>query len=145
MQTLPPEGVPIFSPNTQAESTALRAIRPARSAHPNGPLACALRFSGLSPTAFPFSTYFAIAGMTNQSRCALSTFWNSMALTSRPSPIEERKQHLASLLRFFLPPGITLSPIFRVSGRTIYNHACALGSEGIVSKRLGSPYTFWSH
>ena len=57
----------------------------------------------------------------------------------RPSPIEERKQHLASLLRF-LPPGITLSPIYKDDGRTIYNHACALGSEGIVSKRLGSPY-----
>lgn len=57
----------------------------------------------------------------------------------RPSPIEERKQHLAALLRF-LPPGITLSPIYKDDGRTIYNHACALGCEGIVSKRLGSPY-----
>jgi len=25
-------------------------------------------------------------------------------------------------------------------GATIYNHACALGCEGIVSKRLGSSY-----
>ena len=26
------------------------------------------------------------------------------------------------------------------TGATIYKHACALGCEGIVSKRLGSPY-----
>ena len=25
-------------------------------------------------------------------------------------------------------------------GSTIFKHACALGCEGIVSKRLGSPY-----
>lgn len=25
-------------------------------------------------------------------------------------------------------------------GTSIYKHACALGGEGIVSKRLGSPY-----
>ena len=26
------------------------------------------------------------------------------------------------------------------AGATVYKHACALGCEGIVSKRLGSPY-----
>jgi ATP-dependent DNA ligase len=29
---------------------------------------------------------------------------------------------------------------FEADGETIYRHACALGCEGIVSKRLGSPY-----
>jgi len=57
----------------------------------------------------------------------------------RPSPIEERKQHLAWILR--LPhPGIALSATYNDDGMVIYEHACALGCEGIVSKRLGSPY-----
>jgi len=57
----------------------------------------------------------------------------------RPSSIEERKQHLAWILR--LPhPGIALSATYNDDGMVIYEHACALGCEGIVSKRLGSPY-----
>jgi bifunctional non-homologous end joining protein LigD len=35
---------------------------------------------------------------------------------------------------------IALNEAFRGDGATIYKHACALGCEGIVSKRLGSPY-----
>jgi hypothetical protein len=31
-------------------------------------------------------------------------------------------------------------PIMRGDSGAIYKHACALGCEGIVSKRLGSPY-----
>jgi bifunctional non-homologous end joining protein LigD len=57
----------------------------------------------------------------------------------RPEPIEERKRRLAGLLR--LPhEGIALNETYREDGATIFKHACALGCEGIVSKRLGSPY-----
>jgi bifunctional non-homologous end joining protein LigD len=49
----------------------------------------------------------------------------------RREPIEERKAELAKLLRR-PPDGIALN--------VIYRHACGLGCEGIVSKRLGSPY-----
>jgi bifunctional non-homologous end joining protein LigD len=57
----------------------------------------------------------------------------------RREPIEERKRRLAGLLR--LPhEGIALNETFREDGVTIFKHACALGCEGIVSKRLGSPY-----
>ena len=35
---------------------------------------------------------------------------------------------------------ITLNDHYEVDGAIIYKHACALGCEGIVSKRLGSPY-----
>ena len=31
---------------------------------------------------------------------------------------------------------------YDVEGTIVYHHACALGCEGIVSKRLGSPYRF---
>jgi bifunctional non-homologous end joining protein LigD len=56
----------------------------------------------------------------------------------RPQPIEERKRRLAELLR--LPhEGIALNEHFDGDGSIIYKHACALGCEGIVSKRLGSP------
>ena len=48
----------------------------------------------------------------------------------RGEPIEDRKRRLAGLLR--LPHD--------GDGAMIYKHACVLGCEGIVSKRLGSPY-----
>ena len=57
----------------------------------------------------------------------------------RREPIEDRKRRLAGLLR--LPhDGIALNQHFKGDGANIYKHACALGCEGIVSKRLGSPY-----
>ena len=57
----------------------------------------------------------------------------------RREPIEDRKRRLAGLLR--LPhDGIALNEAFGGEGAVIYKHACALGCEGIVSKRLGTPY-----
>jgi bifunctional non-homologous end joining protein LigD len=57
----------------------------------------------------------------------------------RREPIEDRKRRLSGLLR--LPhDGIALNEAFSGEGAVIYKHACALGCEGIVSKRLGSPY-----
>jgi bifunctional non-homologous end joining protein LigD len=57
----------------------------------------------------------------------------------RREPIEDRKRRLAGLLRL-LHDGITVNEHFGGDGTVIYKHACALGCEGIVSKRLGSPY-----
>jgi bifunctional non-homologous end joining protein LigD len=57
----------------------------------------------------------------------------------RREPIEDRKRRLSGLLR--LPhEGIAINEHFSGEGAIIYKHACALGCEGIVSKRLGSPY-----
>ncbi len=57
----------------------------------------------------------------------------------RRKPIEDRKRRLAGLLR--LPhDGIAINEHFGGDGAIIYQHACALGCEGIVSKRLDSPY-----
>jgi bifunctional non-homologous end joining protein LigD len=57
----------------------------------------------------------------------------------RQLPIETRKRTLASLLRG-AHSGIALNKHFEGEGATIYKHACGLGCEGIVSKRLGTPY-----
>jgi bifunctional non-homologous end joining protein LigD len=57
----------------------------------------------------------------------------------RQSPLEMRKRALAELLRH-KSDGIVLNTYFEGDGAAIYKHACALGCEGIVSKRLGSPY-----
>ena len=57
----------------------------------------------------------------------------------RSSAIEDRKRTLARLLRRS-SPGIVLNEHFNGDGAVVYRHACALGCEGIVSKRLGSPY-----
>jgi bifunctional non-homologous end joining protein LigD len=57
----------------------------------------------------------------------------------RGEPIEDRKRRLAGLLR--LPrEGIALNEAFTGDSAAIYTHACALGCEGIVSKRLSSLY-----
>ena len=57
----------------------------------------------------------------------------------RRMPIEERKGILAKLLSH-PPEGIAFNQHYDGDGAIIYKHACALGCEGIVSKRLGSPY-----
>jgi ATP-dependent DNA ligase len=57
----------------------------------------------------------------------------------RGSPIEYRKRKLAKLVRG-PHPGIVLNEFFEGDGDILFEHACKLGCEGIVSKRLGSPY-----
>ena len=54
-------------------------------------------------------------------------------------PIEHRKSKLAKLARG-PHPGIVLNEFFEGDGDILFKHACKLGCEGIVSKRLGSPY-----
>ncbi len=57
----------------------------------------------------------------------------------RRKPIEDRKAKLARLIRT-LRPGIALNEHYTGHGEIVFEHACKLGCEGIVSKRLGSPY-----
>ena len=57
----------------------------------------------------------------------------------RRTPIETRKATLRSLLRG-KQAGIVFNAHFIADGAIVYRQACALGCEGIVSKRLGSPY-----
>jgi ATP-dependent DNA ligase len=57
----------------------------------------------------------------------------------RRSSIEYRKRKLAKLLR--RPElGVVLNKHYEGDGEIIFKHACKLGCEGIVSKRLGSLY-----
>jgi bifunctional non-homologous end joining protein LigD len=56
----------------------------------------------------------------------------------RDAPIETRKATLASLLR--KSAALRLSEHIAADGPQVFAHACLLGAEGIVSKRLGSPY-----
>jgi len=57
----------------------------------------------------------------------------------RQQPLERRKSALAELLRE-AGDGIAFNRHFAADGVVVFKHACALGCEGIVSKRLGSPY-----
>jgi bifunctional non-homologous end joining protein LigD len=57
----------------------------------------------------------------------------------RHQPIENRKSLLAELLRD-AHPGIVLNQHFEEDGANVFQEACKLGCEGIVSKRLGSRY-----
>ena len=57
----------------------------------------------------------------------------------RRQPLTERKAALATLLRK-AKPGIRYSEHLSGDGRNIFEHACKLGLEGIVSKRINAPY-----
>ncbi len=57
----------------------------------------------------------------------------------RRTPIEQRKAKLAKLVRGPYP-GIVLNEHYDGDGEIVFKHACKLGCEGIVSKRLGSSY-----
>jgi hypothetical protein len=51
-------------------------------------------------------------------------------------PIEHRKRTLAKTVRG-PHPGIVLNAHYEGDGETVFEHACKLGCDGIVSKRLG--------
>ena len=58
----------------------------------------------------------------------------------RREPIEVRKATLASILRKSRP-GVRLNEhLEHPEGDVVFQHACKMGLEGIVSKRLGSHY-----
>jgi ATP-dependent DNA ligase len=57
----------------------------------------------------------------------------------RPRPLGERKARLAKLLGR-KTVGIIFNEHTDEDGATVFRHACMLGLEGIVSKRLSKPY-----
>jgi bifunctional non-homologous end joining protein LigD len=57
----------------------------------------------------------------------------------RREPLLTRKSTLLSLLRG-TPHGIVYNEHMEGDGAMIFRHACRLGCEGIVSKRVDSPY-----
>jgi len=57
----------------------------------------------------------------------------------RGEPIEKRKEFLAKLLSGS-QPNLVFNESFKEDGAIVFREACKLGCEGIVSKRLGSPY-----
>jgi bifunctional non-homologous end joining protein LigD len=57
----------------------------------------------------------------------------------RREPLQTRKATLASLLRGSLP-GLRLNEHLAHDCESVFRHACKMGLEGIVSKRLGSRY-----
>ena len=57
----------------------------------------------------------------------------------RRRPLEERRDHLTGLLARS-PPAIVMSQAIEGDGERVFEHACRLGCEGIISKRRGSTY-----
>jgi bifunctional non-homologous end joining protein LigD len=57
----------------------------------------------------------------------------------RGQPIEKRKRALARLLKKS-GSHIVINEHFEADGATVYREACRLRCEGIMSKKLGSPY-----
>jgi ATP-dependent DNA ligase len=61
-------------------------------------------------------------------------------LDMRSQTLEERKGTLEHLLRKVAAPGIQFNEHLLGDGETIFQHACKLGFEGIVSKHRKHPY-----
>jgi bifunctional non-homologous end joining protein LigD len=57
----------------------------------------------------------------------------------RPLPLADRKAKLAKLLARSRT-GIVFNEHTDQDGATVFRHACKMGLEGIVSKRLAAPY-----
>ena len=57
----------------------------------------------------------------------------------RDEPLERRKQRLAKMLACG-GEAITYNEHLNQDGPVVFEHACRLGLEGIVSKRLDAPY-----
>jgi bifunctional non-homologous end joining protein LigD len=62
------------------------------------------------------------------------------AIDLRPDPLEERRGTLQYLLRKVTEPGVQLNEHIVGDGATVFEHACRLGLEGIVSKHRERPY-----
>jgi bifunctional non-homologous end joining protein LigD len=56
----------------------------------------------------------------------------------RKLPLVERKSHLKKLIA---KTGVQFSESFEIDGREMFEHACAVGLEGVVSKIRDSRYT----
>jgi bifunctional non-homologous end joining protein LigD len=58
----------------------------------------------------------------------------------RREPLENRKRELGKLLRWSAEIGLQFNEHIAEPGDVVFRHACKMGLEGIVSKRLGSRY-----
>jgi bifunctional non-homologous end joining protein LigD len=62
----------------------------------------------------------------------------------RQLPLIDRKQTLYKLIRN-CKAGMLYSEDIAEEGQVVFAHACELGAEGIVSKRIDSPYRSGPH
>jgi ATP-dependent DNA ligase len=86
----------------------------------------------------PSSTPCIVATRPARRSYTRSTFWSD-GEDLRPRPLSDRKAKLARLLAR-APAGIVYNEHTDLDGATVFLHACKLGLEGIVSKRLTAPY-----
>ena len=62
-------------------------------------------------------------------------------LDLRPMPLDQRKQALAELLPPERKPGrVRVSEFILGQGEPLFNRACKIGLEGVISKRRAAPY-----
>jgi hypothetical protein len=73
-----------------------------------------------------------------------SIWWSTTGGTFGPALFFEPKAALARLLRGS-EVGILLNEHIAEDGPTVFAHACQLGAEGIVSKRIDAPYRSGTH
>ena len=88
---------------------------------------------------WPYSIYCATGGKNTLLRFAHSICSNWGATTYGGRRLSNAKAALAKLLGG-AQDGIAFNEHYSGEGPIFYKHACALGCEGIVSKRLGSTY-----
>ena len=90
--------------------------------------------------AWPSFSCFATAGTSRKRFLYAFDLLELDGADLRREPIEVRKATLASILRKSRP-GVRLNEhLEHPEGELVFQHACKMGLEGIVSKRLGSRY-----
>jgi hypothetical protein len=113
-----------FEMNTDAPALS---VSPRRTSNSTG-------FTGDSR----FSTWIMLEGSSSLTLVAFDLI-ELQADDLRNEPLAHRKQRLAKLLARG-SCAITYNEYLEHDGPAVFNHACRLGLDGIVSKRLDSPY-----
>jgi hypothetical protein len=87
--------------------------------------------------AFPIRRALAASSKSLAERCAKPSF----QLGGRATQCDEARRIVVNIAKLpDLHPGIVLNEHYEGDGEVVFQHACKLGCEGIVSKRLGSLY-----
>ena len=102
-------------------------------------LVIAVRLSCCATMGDQTSTPFEVRAATMPPCCSPSICSSAKGKDLRDEPLIERKRKLLRLLGKTMN-GIQFVDHFPDDGKSVFQHACMMGLEGIVSKRIDAPY-----
>jgi ATP-dependent DNA ligase len=91
------------------------------------------------------STSYAAGPALGRPSCTPSVSSSNDGKDLRDLPLLTRRSALARLLKRRSLAGIVFNEHIEEEGSVVFAHACRLGAEGIVSKRVDAPYRSGPH